>query len=376
VNLDESVSQRDARIAYLEFLEDFLPSDHRDNPDRYRHDAALAADYQRAAFERGWLMPHWETGLGGRGLGIMATLSVRLAAAERGAPQLPNVQGPNVVGPMLRQFGTTEQQERYLVRLLRGDDRWALGMSEPEAGSDFASLRTTATRSGDGFIVNGQKVWTSHAAESAYATVYCRTNADAGRHRGLSCLIVDLTAPGVTVRPIPMAAGSDDRFCEVFLDNVQVGPDALVGPLDGGWSVAMAALNEERSMIWVMNWADLQAALTHVNRSIDTGFCDNLLAAAGRSMADAAALRFTGLACAEAQDEGNDHPAALALKLIGSEALQRAWQLTLETIGTLGGPDLGRLNGALDSLGATIYGGTSEIQRGIIAERALGLPRG
>ena len=375
MNLDKSDAQRQICAEYLEFLEDFLPDDHAENRDKYRHDGRLAIAYQRSAFEQGWLMPHWEIGLGGRGLSVMDTLLIRLAAARRGAPQLPNVQGPNVVAPMLRQFGTKEQQDRYLVRLLRGDDRWALGMSEPDAGSDFASIRTTAVSDGEGFVIRGQKVWTSHAAESAYATVYCRTDPEAERHRGISCFIVDLKARGVTVRPIEMAAGTDDRFCEVFFEDTEVGPDSLVGPLNGGWSVAMDALNEERAMIWVMNWSDLYGALTHVNRAIDTGADKGLWVDAGRTMADTEALRLLGLACADAESRGTEHRAALALKLMGSESLQRAWALALETLGTVGGRDRGRLEGSLDSLGATIYGGTSEIQRGIIAHRTLGLPR-
>lgn len=375
MNLARNSSELAARAAYLEFLESFLPADYDTDRDRYRHDTTLALAYQRAAFDEGWLMPHWEPGLGGRGLNVMEALEVRLAGAERGAPQLPNIQGPNVVAPMIRRYGSPAQRMRYLVPLLRGDERWALGMSEPGAGSDFAALTTRADPRSGGWSITGQKIWTSHAAESAFAAVWCRTDPAAARHRGISCFIVDLSAHGVLVRPIAMAAGTDDRFCEVFFDAVAVADADLLGPLHGGWGVAMESLTEERSMIWVMNWAHLHLAVSRLASLAPSGDADGLWADIGRSMADAEALRFLGLSCAEAGASGQDPPVGLALKLMGSEALQRAWQLVLEASAPTGGPGTGDLDGALDSLGATIYGGTSEIQRRIVAERALGLPR-
>lgn len=375
MNLRRSEAELAVRAAYLEFLESFLPADYDTDRDRYRHDTTLALSYQRRAFDEGWLMPHWEPGLGGRGLGVMEALEVRLAGAERGAPQLPNIQGPNVVAPMIRRYGSPAQQARHLVPLLRGDERWALGMSEPGAGSDFAALTTRGEPRKGGWSITGQKIWTSHAAESAFGVVWCRTDPAAARHRGISCFIVDLSSPGVLVRPIAMAAGTDDRFCEVFFDEVAVDDADLLGPLHGGWGVAMESLSEERSMIWVMNWAQLHLAVTRAASLAPSDDADDLWPCIGRSMADAEALRFLGLWCAETGTAGEDPPAGLALKLMGSEALQRAWQLVLEGSARAGGPGPGDLDGALDSLGATIYGGTSEIQRRIVAERALGLPR-
>ena len=201
---------------------------------------------------------------GGRSLGLRDAMEIRLEAAMRSAPKLPNVAGPGVAAPGIRQFGTPAQIDRLLVPLLRGDEWWALGMSEPEAGSDFAGLRTRAVRDGDVFRVNGQKIWTTQAHQSRWCTLYARTDPDAPKHRGISCLILDLESPGVTIEPIRMASISDETFCEVFLDDVEVPADNLLGPLNGGWNVAMSSLHHERQMIWIMNWVEIKRGLDSV----------------------------------------------------------------------------------------------------------------
>lgn len=137
-------------------------------------------------------------------------------------------------------------------------------MSEPEAGSDFAGLRTRAERDGDVFRVNGHKIWTTQAHKSRWCTLYARTDPDAPKHRGISCLILDLHAPGVRIEPIRMASISDETFCEVFLDDVEVPADNLLGPLNGGWNVALSSLQHERQMIWIMNWVEIKRGLEAV----------------------------------------------------------------------------------------------------------------
>jgi alkylation response protein AidB-like acyl-CoA dehydrogenase len=376
MRITETTEQVDVRRRFRAFLDGFLPADYYDRYLRYRSDLPLRRDYQTAAFEAGWLMPQWEATLGGQGLGVLETLSVRLEAAERAAPKLPNIQGPNVVAPALRAFGTAEQQGRYLVPLLRGDEWWALGMSEPGAGSDFGGLRTSAVRAGGHFVVNGQKVWTSHAHESRFATLYCRTDPAAPKHQGISCLLLDLSLPGVTVRPIRMATDTTDVFCEVFLDDVHVPADALLGAQGQGWRVAMSALTDERDMIWIMNWVDLERGLHRVAEALRRRPTDDLLVDLGRGLADAHAIRFTGLRSVSARLQGRELPAALALKLFGSEALQRAWELAVASVGPAAATDVDDVVFEdFEGLGATIYGGTSEVQRNIVAERALGLPR-
>jgi len=356
------------------FLDDFLPRDYAENYQRYRRDVALRREYQAAAFDEGWLIPEWGRDEGGRNLDGPQALAVKLLGAQRRVPRLLNIQGAGVAAPAIRAFGTPEQRERLLRPAARGDEWWALGMSEPGAGSDLASLRTTATLVDDVFIVNGQKVWTTQADEARWCTLYVRTDPEAPRHRGISCLILDLSTPGVTVRPIRTAGPAIESFCEVFLDDVRVPRESLLGPLNGGWGVAVASLEHERDMIWINTWLETNRALDPALRAPE--ITDAQLVKLGRSLADAEGLRLTGLRTAAQRWAGISSPAWLTLKLLGSESVQRAALLSLEVAGPQALVDPAIFDERLESLGATIYGGTSEIQRDIIAERALGLPKG
>jgi alkylation response protein AidB-like acyl-CoA dehydrogenase len=358
------------------WLTEFLPKDYYEKYREYRWDLPLRRDYQRAAFEAGWIQPTWPREHGGRSLGLRDAMEVRIEAALRSAPKLPNIQGPGVAAPGIRQFGTPAQIDRLLVPLLRGDEWWALGMSEPEAGSDFAGLRTRAERCGpDGgaFRVNGHKIWTTQAHESRWCTLYARTDPEAPKHRGISCLILDLHSPGVRVEPIRMASVSDETFCEVFLDDVEVPAANLLGPLNGGWNVALSSLHHERQMIWIMNWVEIKRGLDAVRAARPT---DDICAELGSLLADAEALRATGYRALGNELAGRPSPEADILKLLGSVTLQRVWELATVAKGQdwVSDPDL--LFERQDALAATIYGGTSEVQRNIIAERLLGLPKG
>lgn len=375
----------DAGRAVAEFaswLTDFLPDDYYDRYRDYRWDLELRRDYQRAAFEAGWLQPTWPHEHGGRSLGLQEAMEIRLEAALQSAPKLPNIAGPNVVAPAIRQFGTAEQINRLLVPLLRGDEWWALGMSEPEAGSDFAGLRTRAERDGPDsnvFRVNGRKIWTTQAHLSRWCTLYARTDPGAPKHRGISCLILDLESPGVTIKPIRMASISDEIFCEVFLDDVEVPVANLLGPCNGGWQVALSSLHHERQMIWIMNWVEIRRGLDSVRASEalhDDGVFGDVFAELGSLLADAEALRATGYRALHNELAGRPTPEADILKLLGSVTLQRVWDLSAAAAGppAIGDHDL--LFERQDAIAATIYGGTSEIQRNIIAERLLGLPKG
>lgn len=354
------------------WLRDFLPDDYYDRYREYRWDIPLRRDYQRAAFEAGWLQPTWPREHGGRSLGLRDAMEIRIEAAVRSAPKLPNIQGPGVAAPGIRQFGTPEQIERLLVPLLRGDEWWALGMSEPEAGSDFAGLRTRAERDGPVFRVNGHKIWTTQAHESRWCTLYARTDPEAPKHRGISCLILDLQSPGVRIEPIRMASISDETFCEVFLDDVEVPVQNLLGPLHGGWQVAMSSLHHERQMIWIMNWVEIQRGLDSVRRNAS----EDIYAELGALLADAEALRATGYRALDNELAGRPSPEADTMKLLGSVTLQRVWELSAAAAGPASAADPDLLFERQDALAATIYGGTSEVQRNIIAERLLGLPKG
>ncbi|GBE68180.1 acyl-CoA dehydrogenase [Mycobacterium sp. MFM001] len=355
------------------WLTDFLPDDYYTGYREYRWDLALRRDYQRACFEAGWLQPTWPREHGGRSLGLRDAMEIRLEAAVRSAPKLPNIAGPNVAAPAIRQFGTPEQIDQLLVPVLRGDEWWALGMSEPEAGSDFAGLRTRAERDGDVFRVNGHKIWTTQAHLSQWCTLYARTDPQAPKHRGISCLILDLQSPGVRIEPIRMASVSDETFCEVFLDDVEVPVANLLGPFNGGWDVALASLHHERQMIWIMNWVEIQRGLDSVRGAAPD---EDVYTELGSLLADAEALRATGYRALHNELEGRESPEADILKLLGSVTLQRVWELSAAAAGPASSTDPDLLFERQDALAATIYGGTSEIQRNIIAERLLGLPKG
>jgi alkylation response protein AidB-like acyl-CoA dehydrogenase len=364
---------------YAAWLTDFLPDDYYPRYREYRWDIGLRRDHQRAAFEAGWLQPTWPREHGGRSLGLADAMEIRLEAAMRSAPKLPNVAGPGVAAPGLRQFGTSEQIDRLLVPLLRGDEWWALGMSEPEAGSDFAGLRTRAVRDGDVFRVKGRKIWTTQAHLSRWCTLYARTDPDAPKHRGISCFILDLESAGLTIEPIRMASISDETFCEVVLDDVEIPADNLLGELNGGWQVAMSSLNHERQMIWIMNWVEIQRGLNTVRESQaihDDYASGEVFSELGSLLADAEALRATGYRALNNELAGQPSPEADTLKLLGSVTLQRVWELAAAAAGPRSLEDADLLFERQDALAATIYGGTSEVQRNIIAERLLGLPKG
>ncbi len=375
--MTSGVSTRSEVVAeFAVWLAAFLPNDYYENYRRYRWDLTLRRDYQRAAFEAGWIQPTWPREHGGRSLGLRDAMEVRLEAALRSAPKLPNIAGPNVAAPGIRQFGTPAQIERLLVPLLRGDEWWALGMSEPEAGSDFAGLRTRAVRDGDVFRVNGHKIWTTQAHESRWCTLYARTDPEAPKHRGISCLILDLHSPGVRIEPIRMASISDETFCEVFLDDLEVPTENLLGPLHGGWDVALSSLHHERQMIWIMNWVEINRGLDAVRTANGAAPGHDIHTELGSLLADAEALRATGYRALSNELAGRPSPEADTMKLLGSLTLQRVWELAAAAAGpdSATNPDL--LFERQDALAATIYGGTSEVQRNIIAERLLGLPKG
>jgi alkylation response protein AidB-like acyl-CoA dehydrogenase len=359
-----------------EWLIAFLPTDYYTERYReYRWDIPLRRDYQRAAFEAGWLQPTWPREHGGRSLDVSTAMEVKLEAAMRSAPKLPNIAGVNVAAPGVRQFGTPEQVDRLLVPALRGDEWWALGMSEPEAGSDFGALRTRAERDGDVYRINGHKIWTTQAHESRWCTLYARTDPTAPKHKGISCFVLDLQLPGITINPIRMASISDETFCEVFLDDVEVPATSLLGPQHAGWQVAMSSLHHERQMIWVMNWVEIRRALDVLQDSDPAG-CEDLFVELGSLLADAEALRATGYRALSNELAGRPSPEAQILKLLGSETLQRVWELDAAAAGTRSAYDPDLLFERQDALAATIYGGTSEVQRNIIGERVLGLPKG
>ena len=196
--------------------------------------------------DAGWGAVSWPQEYGGRGATVLEQLAYAEETTRARAPVPLNVIGMNNIAPAIMQYGTETQKRELLPRMVRADDIWCQGMSEPEAGSDLASLRTRAVADGDDYVVNGQKIWTSLGHRADWCQLYVRTDPDAPKHKGISCLIVDMTLPGIEVRPLVTLNGAAD-FAEVFFNDVRVPADALLGPFNGGWQVATTTLSHERA---------------------------------------------------------------------------------------------------------------------------------
>ncbi|MCV7283441.1 acyl-CoA dehydrogenase family protein [Mycolicibacterium flavescens] len=349
---------------------------------------AWARDWQRLLFDNGWLLPGYPPEFGGRNATILQQYVHQEELARRRVYLTYNVQGVGIISASLISFGTPEQQQRWAVPILRAEITASLGMSEPGAGSDLASLRTTAVRDGDHFVVNGQKVWTSGAHDADVLLTFVRTDPKAAKHKGISVLMIPTDLPGVVRRPFASLCGTDDLdFNEVFFNDVRVPAENLIGPLDEGWWVANGSLGHERNMLW-LSYADRLQELVEDFRPSSALDRDRY---AGLVM-DNHALRLLGsVALARAARGDEDVPALSVLKLLGSEASQAATEYALAAAGpdalpapNFSGPysahhlDLyrcGWFERYARTFGGTIAGGTSEIQRNIIAQRLLGLPR-
>jgi alkylation response protein AidB-like acyl-CoA dehydrogenase len=330
-----------------------------------------ARTWQATLFDHGWLVPGYPPELGGRDATDVQTLVYFEELATRGVPRSLHFPGYAIVAPSLLEFGTDEQ--RTLVpAALRGDTVWCIGMSEPGAGSDLASMRTRAVLDGERFVVNGQKVWTSYAMWAEQCFCYVRTGAPDSKQRGLSVLIIAMDTPGIEVRPLHQITGGAD-FAEVFFTDVEVPSQNLVGALDDGWRVTMGSLAHERAGLW-LEWI---GGLDHVFRRvadlarahgvIDDPVVRRRLIGAYEELAGLRALGYKGFAT---YAKGGAAPEHALLKLATSELRQRLAELAqdLDT-----SPDTRR--DFLGSFAGTIGGGTSEVQRNAIAHHVLGLPR-
>ena len=358
------------------------------------HMPQWARDWQRLLFDAGWLVPGWPPELGGRNATPTQQMIYFEEMSRRQIMRSANPQGLGIIAPSILDYGTPEQQEKFLLPTLRAEISWCLGMSEPTAGSDLASLSTRAVLDGDEFVVNGQKVWTSGAHHADWCLCFVRTDPDLPKHKGISALIIETTAPGVERRPFPELSEPD--FCdfnEVFFTDVRVPVANLVGPLNGGWPITQGSLAHERAMLWINYAYDLQRAVQALVELGDRRGPDGTRLGDDPRYRDAVAsfhvdgqallaMGYRGFAKFLA---GRSAPEHSLLKLYGSEALQKALLYGTEVLGPdaldddLIGPQMWREGSwgvqYLRSFGATIPGGTSEIQRNIIAERVLGLPR-
>ena len=377
------------------FIDEHAPPEARRGRDWIGDDDDVDADgimvipdwaraWQATLFDHGWMIPAYPPELGGRLATPTQTLVYLEEMAQLGIPRSVHFGGYAIVGPSLLEFGDDEQKA-MAPAAIRGDTVWCVGMSEPNAGSDLANLSTRAVEDGDSFIVNGQKVWTSYAMVASKCFCYVRTDVDVPKHKGISVLIIDVDTPGFDVRPLRHISGRAE-FAEVFLTDVVVPKANLVGEVNGGWRITMGSLAHERGALWVEGVMGAQRGvddLVHLARAV--GLDDDPVVR--RRIAELAsqvrALRALGYKGFASFAQGSSAPEHSFMKMASSEVRQRIYELGLD----LQGADLavtdptvaaeaGRWQKSwMTSLAATIGGGTSEIQRNVIATRVLGLPR-
>jgi alkylation response protein AidB-like acyl-CoA dehydrogenase len=347
--------------------------------------------WQARCYEAGYVGRAWPREFGGGGAPAAEQIVIDQELAAAGAPEFVNVVGLDVLGPSLLTFGNDEQRRRHVPPILSAGEIWCQGFSEPEAGSDLASLRTRAVEHDDHFVVSGQKTWVSWGQYARWCGVLARTEPDAPRHRGISMLIVDMQAPGVELRPMTQITGHAE-FCELFLDDVVVPKENLLGTRGEGWKIALHTLGHERGtaalprQVKLRTWLD-RAVATAAERRVDgEALLDDPEAqvALARALVGIEVLRHHAYrTVGEFLNGGAVGPDSSSVKLLMAEAEQRLAATALEVLGTTLqhaepeqlAEDAFWQETYLYSRAATVYGGTQQIQRDIIAGRVLGLPQ-
>jgi alkylation response protein AidB-like acyl-CoA dehydrogenase len=352
-----------------------------------RDDAAfeMLRVWNRTMADAGWAAVSWPREYGGRGATVLEQLIYTEETTRARAPMPLNVIGLNNIAPAIMQYGTESQKRTLLPRMMRADDIWCQGMSEPEAGSDLAALRTRAVRDGDHFVVNGQKIWTSLGHRADWCQLYVRTDPDAPKHKGISCLIVDMTLPGIEVRPLVTLNGEAD-FAEVFFHDVRVPADALLGPLNAGWQVATTTLSHERAgaaRLYTEMQVRLEELVNDLAAASDEGTRDALddPVTLRRLGEIAVRIRYLEVLCQRSisatlhgGSEKTAFGSASLAKTVWGEIGQDLAALAFDVLGTRGA-GAPWANYRLTSRSLTIAGGTSQINKNITAQRVLGLPR-
>lgn len=344
--------------------------------------------WQAKMYAAGWVGIAWPKEFGGRGASVLEQVIFNEEYGRSRAPLLPGYSGISMCGPTIAQAGTPEQRQRFLRRILSGEDVWCQGYSEPNAGSDLAAIQTRAEDRGDYFVLNGQKIWTSAAQYADWMYLLARTDPSAPKHLGISYLLLDMKSRGVQVRPLVTASGQS-HFNQVFFDDVHVPKENLVGPRDQGWKVAMTTLSYERGATGGGYDSQIHALIDLAHRHPIDGRPaweqDWVRQRIAQLAIDSRAMKYTRLRSLSRQLKGQQPgPEGSILKLAGSELGVRIALAASEMLGAYAQmaqampalEDAARWqNRAINSRQYTIAGGTSEIQRNIIGERALKLPK-
>ena len=354
------------------------------------YNTADADKWRDAMAERGWTAPTWPTEYGGGGLGFEENqvLQQEMAAAKALPPSAG--MGLSMIGPTLLEFGTEEQKQRHLPKIVSGEVRWCQGYSEPGSGSDLASLQTKAVVQGDHFVLNGQKIWTSGAQHAHWMFALVRTDPDAAKHDGISFVLLEMDQPGVTVKPIALISGSSP-FCETFFDSAIARRDDLVGELNKGWTVGKRLLQYERSASsvrikkkdkWLNPYAVVAKKYLGVSggKLVDPEVRERITKQTMREKS----LQLTIQRVADESRSGKAPGATTSIfKLVGSTVAKDGSSLKSEMRGVAGigwegdgftEEEAESTRGWLRDRAVTIYGGTNEVQMNIISKRVLGLP--
>jgi alkylation response protein AidB-like acyl-CoA dehydrogenase len=385
----------DAEQRVQQEVREFLAShalDPTDLPEDLNARVAVLREWQRQLYEAGLVGISWPKEFGGRGGTASEQLVANLEMARAGAPELIGIIALEVVGPSIVAFGTSDQKRGYVRRMLAGEDIWCQGFSEPDAGSDLASLRTRAEDCGDHFLLNGQKTWTSYAQYAKWCAVLARTNPDAPPHEGISYLVVDMESDGVEVRPLIQITG-DPEFGEVFFDDVVVPKESLIGELDAGWQIAMHTLGHERGPAVAGRQVKLRNFLDRLTDYARVTTRDGELAIEDPAVRQQLARSYVALEVLRHQTYFSSGQVAARGRLGFESSIDKLWLIAAEqqlgdACSDVLGPHTGasRLSPAgvqphefqnvyLYGRAASIYGGSEQIQKNIVAQRILGLPR-
>lgn len=361
-------------------------------------------EWPQRLFEGGWICATWPKEYGGKGLTTMQGVVLAEEFANAKAPMRADFFGDTLVGPTILQWGTEEQKKEFLPKILSGQMRWCQGFSEPNSGSDLASLKTTAVLDGDEWVINGQKVWTTQGHHADYCFLLTRTDPDAPKHKGISYLLVPMRQPGVEVRGIVQPDGTAE-FCEVFFNNARCPKDNVVGGVNNGWQVANSTLAFERGMSATTGYRRFEAEyLAMAKAAKKNGTADdpvirqrlmtyytkiqilriNGLRSLSATLANKKDLGVAALGATNKMFWTEMHKEAmeLALDIAGADSLlidtglgESGWPGTGRDKRRDGYPVSGMMSAFFFSRSETIWGGTSQIQRNIVGERVLGLPK-